>query len=148
MLGIIGLHLLRLLRMYCWCGSACTMWRLLQTSNGQSELSSSSSSPRDIPSPPIKLAGLILRRKEGRECGPSSRTSLPYKQDDYEVLLRRWTKTPYVGQLCMPSGPMVQGSSPEATLLNEAQGWTTKLAARAEMKKTKGLKGTARRLSV
>lgn len=61
------------------------------------------------------------------------------------MLLRRWTKTPYVGQLCMLSGPMVQGSSPETTLLNEAQGWTAKLAARAEMKKTKGLKGTTRR---
>ena len=101
--------LLGLIRMHYSCGSVCIVWRLLQASNGQSELSSSSYPPRDIPSPPIKLAGLVLRRKEGQECSPPSHTSLPYKQEDYEVLLRRWTKTPYVGQLCMLSGPMVQG---------------------------------------
>lgn len=101
------------------------------------------SSRRDIPSPPIKLAGIVLRRKEGKECSLHSHISLPYKQEDYEVLLRRWTKAPYTGQLCMLSGPMVQRSSPEATLLSEVQGWTAKLAARAEMKKPKGLKGTS-----
>ena len=107
------------------------------------KLSSPFSSRRDIPSPPIKLAGLVLRRKEGKECSPHSRLSPPYKQEDYEVLLRRWTKAPYTGQLCMVSGPMVQGSSPDAVLLGEVQGWTAKLAAQAEMKKAKGLKGTS-----
>ena len=43
----------------------------------------------------------------------------------------------------MLSGPMVQGSSPDAVLLGEVQGWTAKLAAQAEMKKAKGLKGTS-----
>lgn len=95
---------------------------------------------KDIPSPPIKLAGIVVRRKPQAEYKHYN-PLFPYKVEDYEVLLRKWPRPPFTGSWSILSGPMVQGQPPESTLLNEMYGWTNRLGTKMEVKKAKGLKG-------
>ncbi len=91
-------------------------------------------------SPCLRLAGLILRRRSGREF--HSYTPLTeYVSADYEVLLRTWPSEPFAGYLGAFSGPVVAGSAPEETLLRESQGWTRKLGEKAGLAGVQGIHG-------
>ena len=74
------------------------------------------------------MAGLLLRRREGKEFYHYT-DSLSYNPADYEVLLRRWPSEPFKSYLGAFSGPAIQGDAPEETLLRESQKWTAKLAS-------------------
>ena len=82
----------------------------------------------------------MIRRKQDVEHKYYTQTS-PYKGEEYEVLLRKWPHPPFIGSWSILSGPMVQGQPPESTLLNEMYGYTSRLGAKMEVKRTKGLKG-------
>lgn len=75
----------------------------------------------------LRVAGLLLRRREGKEFHPYS-NRLPYDPEDYEILLRQWPSEPFKSYLGAFSGPAIQGEAPEETLLKESQKWTAKLA--------------------
>ena len=75
----------------------------------------------------IRVAGLILRRKKGKEFHHYT-DRLPYDQTDYEILLRRWPSDPFKSYLGAFSGPTIPGDAPEETLLRESRNWTAKLA--------------------
>ena len=75
----------------------------------------------------IRVAGLLLRRREGREFRQYS-NRLPYDPEDYEVLLRQWSSEPFKSYLDAFSSPAIQGEAPEETLLKENRKWTAKLA--------------------
>lgn len=80
--------------------------------------------------PTMRLAGLFLRRKAGREFHNYIQL-LDYDPREYEVLLRRWPTEPFLQHLGAFSGPMIVGEDPQVTLLRESQSWSEKLAGKA-----------------
>lgn len=75
----------------------------------------------------LRVAGLILRRRRGKEFHHYT-DRLLYDPADYEILLRQWPSQPFKSYLGVFSGPAIEGEEPEETLLRESQKWTAKLA--------------------
>lgn len=90
--------------------------------------------------PSLRLAGLILRRRSGREFHSYIKLH-DYVPADYEVLLRTWPSEPFTSHLGAFSGPMIAGQDPEETLLRESMGWTRKLAEKAGLSPGRGVQG-------
>ena len=80
--------------------------------------------------PSLRVAGLFLRRKAGKEFHTYIQL-MDYNPHDYEILLRKWPAEPFLNHLGAFSGPVIAGQDPEQTLLQESKAWSERLAAKA-----------------
>lgn len=93
---------------------------------------------RDLDVPSIKLAGVLIRRKDDLWRYPQVSS---YSAKEYEVLLRAWPLEPFLDHLSLFSGPLMDVEDPEGTLIVQCQNWTQRIADKLGHKNVAGLQG-------